>query len=259
MNAVIAQKTRGLVDSWVMFKRCLLTSLRNPEALITAIITPAAVMWLFSVVLGNIVDVGAINYIDFILPGIILQTVAQGTFSTAISVSNDMTRGIVDRFRSMAISRSAVLIGHALASIVRNIIATTIVIVVAIAIGFRSYAGFMDWLVIAGILVLYMLSVTWIAVVCGLVAKAPESTVSMLYILAILPYISSGFAPTETIAGGVRWFVKYQPMTPIIDSLRARMLNIPTYDALPVALIWCIGITVVAFAAALQIYKRKLS
>jgi len=259
MKTIIAKKTRVFVDSWVMFKRCLLTSLRNPEALITAIIMPAAVMWLFSVVLGNIVDVGDHNYIDFILPGIILQTVAQGTFATAISVSNDMTRGIIDRFRSMAISRSAVLIGHALASIVRNIITTTIVIGMAFALGFRSQAGFVDWLVIAGILILFMLSVTWIAVVCGLSAKTPESTVSMLYILAILPYISSGFAPTDTISGWIKWFVKYQPMTPIIDSLRARMLNIPAYDALPAALIWSVGITVVAFIVALQIYKRKLS
>jgi len=253
------RKPNVFIDSWVMFRRCLTASLRNPEAFGSAIIVPAGVMLLFGLIFGNVMDVGSYNVIDFIVPGIILQTVAQGATSTAISVNNDMMKGIIDRFRSMPISKSAVLTGHALAALVRSMITTAVAIGVAFAIGFRPQAGFLDWLVIAGILILFMLAITWIAVISGLTATAPESAGTKIFLLFFLPYISSGFAPIETLPAGIQWFAQHQPMTPIIDSLRALMLGMPTGNALPLALLWSLGIIMITFAIAVQIYKRKLS
>jgi ABC-2 type transport system permease protein len=248
-----------LSNTWVMFKRCLITSLRNPENIGTAIFVPAIVMMLFGLIFGNVMDVGDYSYIDFIVPGIIMQTVAQAVTSVAISVNNDMNKGIIDRFRSMQISKSSVLNGHVLSAIVRNMIATAVVIGVAIAIGFRPQAGFLDWLIITFILALYMLAITWIAVICGLIAKTPESAGTMPFLLFVLPYISSGFVPVETMPRALKWFAENQPMTPIIDSLRALMLNMPAGRDLWVGIIWCVGITIVTFMIAVQIYKRKLT
>jgi len=250
---------RVFSDSWVMFKRCLVTSLRNPDTIGTAIIVPALLMALFVFVFGNVMDVGDYSYIDFIVPGIILQVVAQAVSASAISVNNDMKKGIIDRFRSMAISKSSVLTGQVLAAVVRNMIATAVVIGVAVAIGFRPQAGFVDWLIIAGILVLYMLAITWIGVICGLIAKTPESAGTMPFLLFVLPYVSSGFAPVDSMPAGLRWFAENQPITPIVDSLRALMLDMPYGNSLPLALIWSVGIIVVTFTIAVQIYKRKLS
>jgi len=146
-----------------------------------------------------------------------------------------------------------------LASIMRNIMTTVVVIGVAVLIGFRPQASFVDWLMIAGILILFMLAITWLAVINGLVAKAVESAGSMMVVLFILPYISSGFVPTETMSGWLRVFAENQPMSPIINVLRALMLGLPMGNALPLALAWSIGITVVAFVVAVQVYKRRLA
>jgi ABC-2 type transport system permease protein len=242
-----------------MTKRCLVTSLRNPETIATAIFVPAIVMALFGLIFGNVVNVGDYNYIDFIVPGIVLQTVAQAVTSVAISVNNDMNKGMNDRFRSMCISKSSVLTGHVLSAVARNMIATAVVIGVAILLGFRPQAGFVDWLVIAGILVLYMLAVTWIAVICGIIAKTPESAGTMPFLLFVLPYISSGFVPVETLPRGLKWFAGHQPMTPIIDSLRALTLGLPVGNSLTLALVWSVGIIGVAFLIAVHVYKKRAS
>ena len=251
--------TRAFLDSWVMFNRCLRISLRNPDTFASAIIVPAIVMWLFGAVFGNIMDVGDYSYIDFIVPGIILQTIGQGSISTAIGVNNDLTKGVIDRFRSMPITKSAVLTGHVLASVMRNIITTAVAIGVAFAIGFRPQAGLTSWLIIAGVMIMYMLAITWLSVIGGLLAKTPESAGSMLFLLFVLPYLSSGFVPVEALSGWLRFFATYQPMTPIIDTLRGLMLGVPVGNSLPISLAWAAGITVVAFVIAVQVYKRKLS
>ncbi|MCL2593151.1 MAG: ABC transporter permease [Defluviitaleaceae bacterium] len=257
MEAVKKAKSNVFYDSWIMFKRCILISLRSPETIGTAIMVPAIVMLLFGLIFGNIVDVGDYSYINFIVPGIILQTVAQAVASTGVNVNNDMQKGVTDRFRSMAVARSAMLTGHVLASVVRNMVATIIVIGVAIAIGFRPQASFVQWLVIAGVLVLYMLAITWIAVICGIIAKTPESASTMPFLLFVLPYISSGFVPVETMPRALRWFAEHQPMTHIIDSVRALMLDMPVGNSLRLALIWSAGVIIVSFAIAVQVYKRK--
>jgi len=252
------QKPNFLYDSKVMFKRCMKIALKNPEALVQATVTPIFLMLLFGAVFGNIADVGAYNYVDFIVPGIILQAVAQATQYTAINISNDMTRGIIDRFRSMPIARSAVLIGHTAASVVRNVMTTAFIIGTAFIVGFRPQAGFADWLIIAGILLLIVTAISCIAVLCGLLAKTPESASGYMFPLFILPFISSGFAPTETMHVAIRWFAEYQPMSPVINSLRFLMLDTPVGNDLFIALAWSVGIIIAAFIAAVQIYNRKL-
>jgi len=247
-------------DSWVMFNRSLTMTFRNPDAFGGAIIVPGFLMWLFGSVFGSIMDFGDYSAINFIVPGIIMQTVSQGVSATAVGVNNDMSKGIVDRFRSMPISRSAVLTGHVMASVVRNIITTVIIIGVAVAMGFRPQASFLDWLIFTGVVVLFMLAITWLGVVGGLIAKTPESTTSILFLLFLLPFLSTGFVPAEALSGGLRWFVANQPMSHIIETMRALTLGIPLDgNTLMLALVWCIGFIIVSFIGAVQIYKRKLA
>jgi len=224
-----------------------------------AIIIPALMMLLFGGVFGNIVDIGEYNYIDFIVPGIILHSIAQGSIFTAINVNMDMTKGMVDRFRSMSISRASVLVGHAGASVVRTAISTAITIGAAMVIGFRPQGGLVAWLIITGILILYITAIAWIAIFCGVVMKSAESASSIMNIFVILPFVSSGFVPTATMPTALRIFAENQPMTPIVDSLRGFMLGLPADGSLPIALIWCVVIIVAAFIGAVQIYKRKMS
>jgi len=256
---MIRTKQNVFLDSWIMFKRCLRTTLRNPDTFGTAIIVPAGVMVLFGLIFGNIMDVGDYTYIDFIVPGVILLAIAQGATASAVGVNNDMMKGIIDRFRSMPIAKSAVLTGHVLAAVMRSILTSAIAMGIAIAIGFRPQAGIAQWLLIVGILALYIMAITWIAVICGLIAKAPESAGTYPFMLFILPYFSSAFAPIETMPAGIRWFASYQPMTPIVDSIRALMLNEPTGNSFPLALIWSIGIIILSFTIAVAIYNRKHS
>ncbi|MCL2634905.1 MAG: ABC transporter permease [Oscillospiraceae bacterium] len=249
--------TQVISNSWTMTKRCLKTSLRNPDNIAAAIFIPAIVMALFGLLFKNVINVGDYNYIDFIVPGIILQTVAQAVTGVAISVNNDMKKGMNDRFRSMHISKSSVLTGHVLSAIVRNMIATAVVIGVAFILGFRPQAGFTEWLIIAGLLILYMLGVTWIAVICGIIAKSPEAAGTMPFLLFVLPYISSGFVPVETMPNVLRQFAENQPMTPIVDSLRALTLGLPIGDNLTLALFWSVLIIAVTFVIAVGLYKKK--
>jgi ABC-2 type transport system permease protein len=248
-------KPNILYDSKVMFKRCMKIALRNPEALVQATITPIFLMLLFGAVFGNIADVGTYSYVNFIIPGIILQAVAQATQYTAINVNTDMTKGIIDRFRSMPLANSAVLIGHAGASVVRNIITTIVIISTAFVIGFRSGAGFVYWLLIAGLLLLSVTAITCFAVFCGLKAKSPESSSGLMFPLFILPFVSSGFAPTETMHIAIRWFAEYQPMTPIINSVRALMHGQLPGNDLWTALAWTVGATVLSFTFAVRRYR----
>ena len=246
-------------DSWIMFKRCLVIAMRNPEAIVMATVTPFFLMFLFGTVFKNITNIGNFNYIDFIIPGIILQSVAQAAQYQAINVTTDMTKGIIDRFRSMPISKSAVLIGHAGAGVVRNTITTTVIIGTAFILGFRPQGGFANWLFVVGFLMLIIIAMSLIAVLCGLISKTPEGSSGLMFPLFILPFFSSGFAPTETMPSGIRWLAEFQPMTPIINSIRALMLDMPTDNSLWIALAWCVGIILVAFVASAQVYKRKLT
>jgi len=250
-------KPNVFLDSWIMFKRCLLISIRNPEALVQATLTPFFLMLLFGTVFGSIADLGDLNYIDFIVPGIIMQSVAQSSLYSSINVNTDMTKGIIDRFRSMPISKTSVLLGHVGAGVVRNTITTSVIIGTAFIIGFRPTGGFTNWLIIAGLLLLIIIAMSIIAVLAGLISKTPEGSSGLMFPLFILPFVSSGFAPTETMPNAIRWFADAQPMTPIIDGIRGLMLDMPMGNSLWIGLAWCISIIIAAFVAAMQVYKRK--
>lgn len=248
---------KAVFDAWVMFKRCFIISLRNPEALLMATITPFCLMLLFGTIFGSIADIGDFNYIDFIVPGIILQSIGQASQHSAMNVTTDMSKGIIDRFRCMSISKSAVLIGHTGAGVVRGIISTVIIILTALVLGFRPQAGLMEWILVILLLLMVNITVTLIAVLCGMISKTVEGSSGLLFPLFILPFISSGFAPVDTMPSSIAWFASIQPMTPIIDSLRALTLGIPLGNSLWLAIMWCILLSIVSFMVSVRKYNRQ--
>lgn len=250
-------KMHAVYDSVIMFKRCLCISLRNPEAILMATITPFFLMLLFGTIFGNIADVGTFNYIDFIVPGIILQSIGNASQHTAMNVASDMTKGIIERFQSMSIAKSAVLIGHIGAGGIRNTVTTVIIICTALLLGFRPRGGFNQWLIVIGILIFANITISTVAVLCGLLAKSVEGASGFMFPLFILPFISSGFAPIETMPVGIKWFAEIQPMTPMIDCIRALFLDLPIGNSLWLTLLWCGGIIIVSFLFSLRVYKNK--
>ena len=245
-------------DSFILFKRCLLLSIRNVEALITAVMLPVVLMVVFVYLFGGAVETGADTaYVNYVVPGVIVLCVSQCAGITALSVNADVSKGIADRFRSMPIAQSALLTGHVLASTIRNCLTTALVILVAVLIGFSPAAGLAQWLLAAGLLILYMLVITWLAVLVGLAVKTPDSAGGMVFVVVILPYLSSGFVPTETMPGILRAFSENQPLTPVIESLRSLFLYSSPGDRIFQALLWCAALLLAFSAAAAIVYKRK--
>jgi len=252
-------KPRLFADTYTMFKRCLTKTLRSPESMVMAIVVPVVLMVLFGFVFGGIVDLGDINYINFIVPGIIIQCITNASTATALGIHSDMSTGIIDRFRSMAISKSAVISGHVWVSVIRSMIITAVTVGAAIAIGFRSDAGLADWLLIAAVLTLFIVAVTWLVVIFGLIAKDVESISGAGFLFTVLVFLSSAFAPTDSLPTALRVFAQHQPMTAVINAVRNLMLGFPLDGELGIAIAWCVGITVVAFALSVYIYKSKLT
>lgn len=252
-------KTGIIYGSWIMFKRNLLIAIRHPEAIIMAVVTPFLLMFLFGTVFGSIVDLGEINYLDFIIPGVLIQCMAQASVHTAMNVATDMTKGIIDRFRSMSISRFSVLIGHIGVGLVRNFIVAAVIIASGFMLGFKPESSLMDWLAIIGILMLINFAISSIALFVGLISKTPESSNGLMFPFFVLPFMSSGFIPVENLDGGMKWFAENQPMTPMIDSMRSFLTDSPLGDSLWITLAWCVGIVLVTFIASMQIYKKKVS
>jgi len=245
-------------DTTVLLKRSLRHVLRSPDTIITTAVTPIAMLLLFVYVLGGAIEVGDGDYVDYLLPGILLITVASGIAYTAFRLFTDVSGGIFERFQSMPIARSAVLWGHVLTSVVANLISLVLVVLVAVAMGFRSGAGVLAWLAVAGILVLFTLALTWLAVIPGLTAKTIDGVSGFSYPLVFLPFISSAFVPTEGMPGPVRWFAEHQPVTPIVDTLRDLYAEQPVgHEGWP-AITWCVGLLLVAHALAMRTYRRKI-
>ncbi|GAA3636963.1 multidrug efflux ABC transporter permease LieB [Microbacterium awajiense] len=248
-----------LTDTSVLTGRSLRHILRSPDTIITTVITPIALLLVFVFVFGGAIDTGQTSgsYIDYLLPGILLITIASGVSYTSYRLFLDLKGGIVERFRSMPIARSSVLWAHVLTSLVSILVSLAIVVAVAVLLGFRTAAGVGAWLAVTGILVLFTLALTWIAVIAGLSAKTPDGAGAFSYPLIFLPFISSAFVPTDTMPAPVAWFAEHQPVTPIVDSIRALFAQQPVGTELWIALAWCVGILVAAFAGALAIYRRR--
>ena len=247
-------------DTAVLTARSLRHILRSPDTIVTTAVTPIALMLLFVFVLGGAIDTGGdVPYVEYLLPGILLITIASGIAYTAYRLFLDMQSGIVDRLRSMPIARSSVLWAHVLTSLAANLISVAVVTGVALLLGFRSGASVLAWLAVAGLVVLFTLALTWIAVIAGLSAKSIDGASAFSYPLIFLPFISSAFVPTDSMPGPVAWFAENQPVTSIVDTIRALLAGQPVGGEIWIALAWLGGILVAAYLAALAIYRRRLS
>ena len=245
-------------DTAVLLGRSMRHITRSLDTIITVTIMPIALMLLFVYVFGGAIHTGSDHYVNYLLPGILLITIAMGISYTAVRLFTDMKSGIFERFQSMPIARSSVLWAHVLTSVVSNLISLVIVVLVALLIGFRSPAGMLAWLAVAGILVLFTLTLTWIAVIAALSAKTVDGAAAFSYPIIFLPLISSAFVPTDTMPGPVRAFADYQPVTSIVNTIRDLLAQQPVSTDIWIALAWCLGILIVAYALAMATYHRKI-
>jgi ABC-2 type transport system permease protein len=244
-------------DTAVLTGRSLRHIARSPDTIITTAIMPIAFMLMFVYVFGGAIDTGSQKYVSYQLPGILLITVASGISYTAYRLFLDMQSGIFGRFQSMPIARSAVLWAHVLTSLVANLISLAVVVLVALLLGFRSGAGVLSWLAVAGLVVLFTLALTWLAVIPGLTAKSVDGASAFSYPLIFLPFVSSAFVPTDTMPGPVRAFADHQPVTSIVNLIRALFAQQPVGNDLWIGLAWCLGILAVAYTFAMATYRRK--
>jgi ABC-2 type transport system permease protein len=246
-------------DTRVMLGRSLRHITRSLDTIITTAIMPIAFLLLFVYVFGGAINAGPGTYVNYLLPGILLIAIASGISYTAYRLFLDMQSGIFERFHSMPIARSSVLWGHVLTSLVSNAISVVVIVLVALLIGFRSSAGVLAWLAVAGILVLFTLALTWIAVIAGLTATSVDGAAAFAYPLILLPFVSSAFVPTASMPGPVRAFAENQPVTAIVNTIRALFEQRPVGGAIWIALAWCVGVLVVASALAMVAYRRKIA
>jgi len=246
-------------DTAVLTGRSLKHITRSLDTIITTTIMPIAFLLLFVFVFGGAIETGTDSYVNYLLPGILLITIASGVSYTAYRLFMDMSTGIFDRFHSMPIARSSVLWAHVLTSLVAIVMSLVVVVLVALLMGFRSGAGLLAWLAVSGILVLFTLALTWLAVIPGLSAKTVDGAVAFSYPLIFLPFISSAFVPTATMPGPVRAFAENQPVTSIVNAIRDLLTQQPVGTDIWIALVWCIGLLVVAYIVAMVIYRRRIS
>lgn len=247
-------------DTGVLTGRSLRHILRSPDTIITTVVTPIALMLLFVYVLGGAINTGSdVSYVNYMLPGILLITIASGVAYTAYRLFLDLQSGIFERFRSMPIARSSVLWAQVLTSLVANLISIIVVVSVAIFMGFRTGASVAAWLAVAGILILFTLALTWIAVIAGLSAKTVDGASAFSYPLIFLPFISSAFVPTNSMPGPVAWFAENQPVTSIVNTSRALFAQQPVGNEIWIAMAWLVGVLVAAYVFAIIIYRSKAS
>ena len=249
-------KRHTFSDMFVMLGRSMRHIFRSMDTIITVAVMPIAMMLLFVYVFGGAIQVGTGRYVNYLLPGILLIAVANGVGYTAYRLFQDVQRGIFERFRSMPVARSAGLWGHVLSSLVSNAITIVVIVLVALLMGFRSSAGVLTWLAVAGILMLFTLALTWLAAIAGLSAKTMDGAIAFSYPLIFLPFISSAFVPTETMPPVVRAFAQHQPVTSIVNSIRALLSGSPVGSDLCIALAWCLGILIVAYFFAVRAYHK---
>src|ERR1700689_708937 len=246
-------------DTAVLTGRTMRHVTRSLDTILTTAITPIAMLLLFVYVFGGAIRHGSVSYVTSLLPGILLITIASGISYTALRLFTDMQGGIFERFQSMPIARSSVLWAHVLTSLAANMISLVAVVGVAVAVGFRSGAGVLAWLAVAGILILFILALTWIAVIPGLTAKSVDGASAFSYPLIFLPFISSAFVPTNTMPGPVRAFAEHQPVTSIVVAIRDLFARQPVGSGIWTALAWGVGILVVAYVLAGFAYRRRIS
>jgi ABC-2 type transport system permease protein len=250
---------RLVSDTLVIAERNLIRLPRAPDLLLAFTVQPIMFLLLFVYVFGGAIHPGSDSYVTYLLPGILLITIATGVSYTAFRLFLDMKSGIFERFHSMPIARSSSLWAHVLSSLVANLVSLVVVVGVALILGFRSGASVLAWMAVAGILVLFILALTWIAVLAGLSAKSVDGAAAFSYPLILLPFISSAFVPTESMPGPVRVFAENQPVTSIVNAIRALFTQQPVGAGIWIALAWCVGILVVAYLVAMVVYRRRVA
>jgi ABC-2 type transport system permease protein len=245
-------------DGLTMVARCVRLSQRTIDALIMSFVLPVMLMVMFVYLFGGAMNTGG-KYVTYVVPGVILLCVGFASAQTAVSVSQDMKNGVIDRFRSMDIGGASVLFGHVVASVLRNIIATVMVIGVALLIGFRPHASVLDWVATAGVLLVFMVAISWLAAAFGVLAGNPEAAAGFTFFVSFLPYPSSAFVPISTMPSWLQGFSRNQPITPVIETVRGLLLDLPVGAHAWQALAWCAGILVASIAAAAALFRRRTS
>jgi ABC-2 type transport system permease protein len=254
----------ALTDSSTMLRRQMLHMIRYPSLTVMLVGMPIVFLLLFVYVFGGTLGAGLGGvaggrsaYLEYVVPGILLMTIAGGAQGTAISVAMDMTEGIVARFRTMAISRASVLVGHVIGSLIQTMISIAVVLCVAVLIGFRPSAGPLGWIGAIGLLALATFAVTWLSVAFGMVTNSVETASNIPMFLMLLPFLGSGFVPTDSMPAGIRWFAEYQPFTPIMETLRGLLMGTPIGNSGVLAVAWCLAITLLGFSWAVRLYERN--
>ena len=252
MNAVSAV----LADSATMLRRNMRHTVRNPVALFNGIIMPLFVMLLLVYVLGGAFDIG-VKYVDYATPGLIIMTIGYGISATAAAVNSDMTSGAINRLRVMDVSRSAVLNAHVIATTLRSLVAVALIVGAAFLLGFRPEASFLQWVGVAGMIVLTIVAIGWLTVAFGLAAKTAENAAFAVVPLILLPFLSSAFVPADRMGPGVRQFAEYQPFTPIIETMRGLLNGTPSATSAIQAVAWCIGLALVGYLWARATFTKR--
>lgn len=245
-------------DAATMTDRCVRLARRNVDTLFASILLPLLMMALFVYVFGGAINTGT-EYINYVVPGILLLTTGYGASSTAMAVADDMQTGMIDRLRSLPIRSFAVLTGHVTASVARNATSTTIVILASLAMGFRPGGTVVDWLAAIGLLLLYVLALSWLAAGLGVIAKSVESASTLSFFMLFLPYLSSAFVQPETMPSWLRPVSEHQPITPVIETVRSLLIGTPMGNNGWIALAWCSGLLLFSFVLATSLYRRKTS
>ncbi|MFF2154918.1 ABC transporter permease [Paenibacillus chitinolyticus] len=251
-------KKHFFIDISVMLGRSMRHIFRSMDTIVTVTLMPIAMMLLFVYVFGGAIQTGTDNYVNFLLPGILLMAIASGISYTSFRLFTDVQRGIFERFHTMPISRSALLWGHVLTSLLSNAISVVVIILAALLMGFRSSAGVLPWLAVAGILALFTLALTWVAAIAGLSAKTVDGASAFSYPIIFLPFISSAFVPTESMPAAVRVFAENQPVTSIVEAIRALLSGQPLGSDIWIAIAWCVGIMLLAYIFAMRVYKKRI-
>lgn len=243
-------------DSLTMASRALRLTRRRLDALMMSLIMPIMLMLVFVYLFGGAIQTGS-KYVTYVVPGVLLLCAGFGAATTAVSVSNDLTGGVIDRLRSMDVSGTALLNGHVAASAVRNLASTAVVFGVAFLIGFRPHAGPAQWLAALAVLLAFVLAVSWLSAAFGVLAKSPEAAGGFTFFMMFVPYASSAFVPIDTMPSWLHGFARHQPVTPVIETLRALLLDRPVGDNPWTALTWCGGILVTSIALAAVFFRRR--
>jgi ABC-2 type transport system permease protein len=249
-----------LHDCAVLIRRSFKHIFRNIDQLLSLALQPIMFLLLFRYVFGGAINTGGVSYVNFLVAGILIQMASFGSLTTSLSVATDLQRGIIDRLKSLPIFSGAVMVGHVVADLVRNLISSTVLILVAFLVGFRPTASFTDWLLIAGIVMLFTFAISWLGAIIGLLARSIEA-VNWIGFMAVFPltFASSAFVPSESMPWALRLFAENQPVTHVIEALRSLMVGTPMGNHALLAIVWCVGISICAIPTAAYLFKKHVS